>query len=137
MRSHVRVVVDGRSVQVAPGSMLLEAVARVSPRFSTLCAQPISCLRECSGLCVVDVEGDPKLRRACSHQVDQPMSCETYTRSLRRERRRILAALICKRQRRCPRCRSRPTCALLALAREYDVLPSRPEIANRKTKDSN
>jgi len=137
MRSHIRVVVDGRSVKAAPGSMLLDAVERVSREFSTLCTQPLSCLNKCSGLCVVDVVGDPKLRRACSHPIDKPLSCETYTRSLRRERRRILTALISKRQRRCPRCKSRRTCALLALAREYDVLPTGPEISNRKTKGSN
>jgi NADP-reducing hydrogenase subunit HndD len=137
MKDSIRVVVDGRSVRVAPGSMLLAAVGRVSRKFSALCTQPIPCLNECSGLCVVEVEGDPKLRRACSHQVDQPLSCETYTRSLRRERRRILAALISKRQRRCPRCKSRRTCALLALAREYDVLPTVPQIAKRRTKGAN
>ncbi len=117
--------------------MLLSAVGRVSRKFLALCTQPISCLNQCSGLCVVDVQGDPKLRRACCHQVDQPLSCETYTRGLRRERRRILTALLSERKRRCQRCKTRGTCALLALAREYDVLPSDPVTANRKTKEAN
>jgi len=137
MKNSIRVVVDGRSVRVAPGSMLLSAVGRVGRNFLALCTQPISCLNQCSGLCVVDVQGDPKLRRACCHQVDKPLSCETYTRSLRRERRRILTALLSERKRRCRRCKSRGTCPLLALAREYDVLPAGTEIANSKTKGSN
>jgi predicted molibdopterin-dependent oxidoreductase YjgC len=121
MTKEVRIVIDGRVLQVTAGSTLLQAARRASQELSALCTGRLPCLKECCGLCVVEVEGEIELKRACSQIVERPMSCETYGRRIRRERRRILSALLSKHRRKCPRCANRRKCALLSLARDYDV----------------
>ena len=121
MGKGIRVVIDGRGVRVAAGSTLLQAIGRLSRRFSALCTCHAPCLADCCGLCVVEVEGELELKRACSYIVDWPLSCQTYTRRIRRERRRLLSALLSSQHRRCPECGSRRSCALASLARDYDV----------------
>jgi predicted molibdopterin-dependent oxidoreductase YjgC len=136
MSQDVHVVIDGRSVQVAAGSNLLRTAEQVTREFPSGCKSQIPCLKGCCGLCVVEVEGEVELKRACSQIVERPMSCETYTRRIRRERRRILSALLSKHRRRCPTCASRRKCALLSLAREYDVTCDDPGIGKRETRGS-
>ena len=131
MRNGIRVVVDGRCVRVAAGATLLQAAERITRELSALCGNEMPCLRDCCGFCVVEVEGEVELKRACSQIVERPMICQTYTRRIRRERRRILSALLSRRHRRCPRCRKRRTCALLSLARDYDVRCGGSKTENR------
>lgn len=123
MTETIRVVVDGRSIRVTAGTTLFEATKKVTHELSSLCSSKIPCLETCSGLCVVEVDGEVELKHACSYIVDWPLTCQTYTRRTRRERRRLLSALLSSRQRRCPKCASRGTCALRSLARDHDVLP--------------
>jgi predicted molibdopterin-dependent oxidoreductase YjgC len=134
MTNAIRVVVDGRVLRVTAGSTLLRVARRLSERISPLCIGKLPCLEDCCGLCVVEVEGEVELKRACSQIVERPMSCETYTRRIRRERRRILSALLSKHRRRCPKCASRRKCALLSLAREYDVTSDDSGIGKRETR---
>jgi predicted molibdopterin-dependent oxidoreductase YjgC len=121
MTNSISIVVDGRTVHVADGSTLLQAAAHVSRELSTLCACRIPCLEACCGLCVVEVEGEFALKRACSYLIDRPLSCQTYTRSVRRERRRVLSTLLSRHQHKCSTCSKRRACALRSLARSYDV----------------
>ena len=83
---------------------------------------------------MVEVEGEIELKRACSQIVERPMSCETYGRRIRRERRRILSALLSKHRRKCPRCANRRKCVLLSLARHYDVIGNDLGIGTRQTR---
>lgn len=122
MTNRILIVVDGRRVRVTAGSTLLQAAARVSRELSTLCACRIPCLETCPGLCVVEVEGDFGLKRACAQLIDSPLSCQTYTRRIRRERRRVLSTLLSRHQHKCSTCSKRRACALRSLARSYDVL---------------
>jgi formate dehydrogenase major subunit len=123
MTKQVRIVVDGRVLRVSAGSTLLSATRRASKEISALCAGKLPCVKECCGLCVVEVEGEVELKRPCSQIVERPLSCETYTRRVRRERRRILSTMLSRHRRRCPECANRRTCVLLSLARDYDVNP--------------
>jgi predicted molibdopterin-dependent oxidoreductase YjgC len=131
MTNSIPVVVDGHGVRVAAGTTLLEAARKVTDELSSLCSSKIPCLGTCSGLCVVEVDGEVELKRACSHTVDRPMTFETYTRRIRRERRRLLSALLSSQHRRCATCTRRRSCALHSLARDYDVLPRGLERAIR------
>jgi predicted molibdopterin-dependent oxidoreductase YjgC len=121
MTKQVRVVVDGRAFRVSAGSTLLQVTRRASRKVPVFCTGKVPCAKECCGLCVVEVEGELELKRACSHIVERPMSCETYTRRTRRERRRILSALLARHHHECPECSRRRTCDLLSLARDYEV----------------
>lgn len=134
MTRRVRVSIDGRRVVVTAGANLLETAAQVTQELATLCAGRIPCLEECSGLCVVEVEGEAELKRACSHVIERPMRCETYTRRVRRERRRVLTALLSERGRKCPRCEERLHCTLPSLARDYDVNKDHPGVGRRETR---
>jgi predicted molibdopterin-dependent oxidoreductase YjgC len=135
MKAGVLVVVDGRSLRVAAGATLLAAAGKVSREISKLEACQTRCLQGCSGLCVVEVEGEAALVRACARIVERPIRLQTYSRRIRRERRRVLSALLAKSRGRCPTCAERSSCTLRALARDYDVtapVARQPELRTRR-----
>jgi predicted molibdopterin-dependent oxidoreductase YjgC len=132
MVKDISVVVDGRRLRMATGSTLLQAAARTDQRIPTLCSRQIPCLSEPCGICVVELDGEKCLKKACSYAIERGLSFHTYTRSVRRERRRILSALLLERQQRCVACPKLSTCALVAMARTYDLpVPRKTRLSQR------
>ena len=121
MTKDISVLVDGRRFRLAVGSTLLQATARADRRIPTLCARRVPCLGEPCGICVVEVGGEKEFKRACTYSIDRSACFHTYTRSVRRERRRVLSALLLERQRRCVTCPRLSVCELVAMARAYDL----------------
>ena len=64
-----RVTIDGRTVEVEVGTNLIEAALRVGVQVPHYCYHPrLSIVGQCR-MCLVKVEGMPKLQTACSTQV--------------------------------------------------------------------
>jgi hypothetical protein len=89
----VGVRIDGRPVEVAPGSSLLGACRQAGIDVPTLCYLETLTPANACRLCVVEVEGARVLAPACSRPVEPGMVVHTNTERVRAARRMVLEML--------------------------------------------
>ena len=89
----VAVNIDGRDIQVADGSTILDASRKLQIDTPTLCQldtlTPVNVCR----VCVVEVEGSRVLVPACSRKVEAGMKIHTDSERVRHSRRLVLELL--------------------------------------------
>ena len=73
----VTLTINGQTVQVPAGTTILEAAEKAGIKIPTLCyLKDINKIAACR-MCVVEVEGNPKLQRACSIEAADGMVIHT------------------------------------------------------------
>ncbi|MGC1800841.1 MAG: 2Fe-2S iron-sulfur cluster-binding protein, partial [Solirubrobacterales bacterium] len=80
IRNHVSLVVDGREVTAPEGTMLVDAAKQGDVEIPVFCYEPklgdpVGACR----MCLVEIEGMPKLQTACSTPVRDGMVVYTQT----------------------------------------------------------
>lgn len=102
-----RLNIDGREVLGLPGQTILE-VARENDIFiPTLCYDERTNIYGACGLCVVEVEGNPKLVKACATEIAPNMVVRTSTERVKESRKTNLELLLSNHVGDC-----RPPCVL-------------------------
>ncbi|HEX7489937.1 MAG TPA: bidirectional hydrogenase complex protein HoxU [Anaeromyxobacteraceae bacterium] len=111
----VTFTLDGQLVSARGGETLLEACRDNGVKLPTLChLDGLSDVGACR-LCMVEVEGAPKLAAACVAQVAEGISIRTDTERLRRYRRQIVELLFAERNHVCAVCVANGHCDLQQL----------------------
>lgn len=86
--------IDGRSVAVPPGSTILDAARTIALDVPTLCWYPkLPTVGSCR-ICLVAVEGSPKLLPACATRAEDGMVVHTATEAVVASRRSVLGMLL-------------------------------------------
>jgi predicted molibdopterin-dependent oxidoreductase YjgC len=93
MAAGVSVSVDGRELEVAPGSTLREACREAGVEIPTLCFNPNFSPANACRLCVVEVVDARTLVPACSRAVEPGMRILTGSQRVRLSRRLVLELL--------------------------------------------
>ena len=98
----VTVSIDGRDVEMAPGSWVWDACERAGIYVPVYCAhkkmEPVAVCR----MCLIEVEGMPKLQPACSTRVAAGMVVRTATEQVRKFREGNLEFLLVNHPLRLP-----------------------------------
>ena len=89
----VTVSIDGRELEVAPGSTLREACRAAEVEIPTLCFNPNFSPANACRLCVVELEGSRTLVASCSRAAEQGMRVLTGSERVRHSRRMVLEFL--------------------------------------------
>src|SRR5437588_4383245 len=89
----IALTVDGREVEVAPGTSLRNACARAGVEVPTLCFNEGFAPANACRLCVVELEGARTLVPACSRAVEPGMRIHTSSERVRLSRRLVLEFL--------------------------------------------
>lgn len=90
----IRININGREVQAKSGMTIVEAAAAYNIDIPTLCHdERLDAYGSC-GLCVVEVQGVPKLLRACSTKVESGMVIKTKTERVKKSRKLALELLL-------------------------------------------
>jgi len=77
--SQVNVTIDGIKVSIDEGATILDAAKKAGIKIPTLCHLPeIQSIGACR-MCLVEVEGSPKLQTACMCPVSEGMVVKTNT----------------------------------------------------------
>lgn len=122
--TNLRVVtlsIDGVDVSAREDETILEVARENNIRIPTLCyLEGLSIWGACR-LCLVEVEGAPRLLSACSTRVAEGMRINTVSDRLKRYRRVILELLFAERNHICSVCVSNGHCELQSLAQECGV----------------
>jgi NADH dehydrogenase/NADH:ubiquinone oxidoreductase subunit G len=93
MTDELTVTIDGRSVQVAPGTTILKAAESLGEDIPVICYHDHTTANGLCRMCVVEVEGSRVLAPACVAQVSDGMQVKTRGQRVERSRRTILELL--------------------------------------------
>ena len=114
----VKINIDGKESSVKQGSSILEAALENHIRIPTLCHHPA--LSDWGGcrMCVVEVDGAPRLVASCVTPVRDGMTIVTSNDKIIQSRRTILEFLFAERNHNCMFCPRSGDCELQELAYE-------------------
>jgi iron-only hydrogenase group A len=145
----ITLIIDGKELQVLPGTTVLEAAETAGIHIPTLCHHDDLCAEAlysqtdakgdrvvagqkyaASGmlptpsscrLCLVEVEGLKTLQASCALPVYTPMTVRTSSTQIRHARRDILELMMSEHYGDCFACLRNGTCELQKLCAEYGV----------------
>lgn len=121
----VTLTVDGRTVQVPVGTLLVEAAKKVGIDIPVFCyhpkMEPVAACR----MCLVEIERMPRLQAACNTRVGEGMVVKTNTPAVVEARRGVLEMLLTNHPLDCPVCDKGGECPLQNTTFHYGPATSR------------
>ena len=118
---NVNLRIDGQEVVVPEGSTILDAARQNGIHIPTLCDHPDLPPHGGCRLCVVEVDGSPKLVASCVMPVRQGMEVVTSNDLIIEARRTILTFLFSEKPHYCMFCAQSGDCELQQLAYDYQL----------------
>ena len=117
----VTLEIDGQEVEAEEGTTILEAAKSLDIDIPTLCyLKDINEEGSCR-VCLVEVEGDPKLRPSCISEIEEGMVVKTSTPRVIKARKQMIELLLSDHPFSCLTCIANQNCELQTLAKRYDV----------------
>ena len=113
--------INGMPVQVAEGTTILEAARKVEVKIPALCYNDDLEPWAACGICVVKLEGSPKLVRACTTPIAEGMSVITNDPDLVQTRKTVIELILSTHPDDCLACPRNQECELQRLAAEFGV----------------
>ncbi|HEX3690572.1 MAG TPA: NADH-quinone oxidoreductase subunit NuoG [Solirubrobacteraceae bacterium] len=112
-RKTIQLTIDGREVQATEGAMLVDAAKQGDVEIPYFCyepklGEPVGACR----MCLVEVEGIPKLQTSCSTPVKDGMVVHTQTERVRHAQNAIVEFLLVNHPLDCPVCDKGGECPL-------------------------
>lgn len=112
MTSKIKLSIDGKEVHCDAGKTLLEVCREQKVDLPTLCYfEGLSTVGACR-LCVVQIEGSPKLLPACTTPASEGQKVTTVTEKLTKYRRMIVELFFAERNHVCAVCVANNHCEL-------------------------
>lgn len=90
----IRLTIDGKLIEAQEGATILNTASQNGIKIPNLCYDGRVELYGACGLCTVEVEGNPKLLRACSTKVAEGMVVHTQTERIKKSRKVALELLL-------------------------------------------
>lgn len=128
--SMIELKIDGIPVTVEQGTSILEAAKQVGVKIPTLCYHHDLDAWAACGICVVKVEGSPKMLRACATAVGPGMNVITHDAEIVEVRRTVLELTLSTHPNDCLQCGRSGNCELQKLAADFGVrdIPYEPRV---------
>jgi NADH dehydrogenase/NADH:ubiquinone oxidoreductase subunit G len=120
-KAEVKLSIDGKEVIVAEGTTILEAARQHGIHIPTLCHHPALSNWGGCRLCLVEVDGNPRLAASCVMPVRGGMAVVTSNEKITVARRTILEFLFAERNHLCMFCARSGDCELQDLAYELHL----------------
>ena len=110
--NQVHVTIDGKQLDVAQGTKIIDACNLVGIHIPSLCyLKDISSYGSC-GVCVVEVEGAKRLVRSCMQSVQNNMVIHTHTQRVLAARKTNVELLLANHEMTCTTCERNLNCEL-------------------------
>jgi NADH-quinone oxidoreductase subunit G len=131
IRNAVTLVVDGREVTAPEGTMLVDAAKQGDVEIPVFCyepklGEPVGACR----MCLVEIEGLPKLQTACSTPVRDGMVVHTKTDPVKQAQNAVVEFLLVNHPLDCPVCDKGGECPLQDIAMGWG--PGRSRVTDPK-----
>ena len=122
---------DGKAIEVAKGTTLLEAAQLLGVYIPRYCYHPKLTVSGNCRMCMVEVEKAPKLVTACSTEAAEGMVVRTDTEKVKAARRDVLEFLLINHPLDCPICDQAGECGLQDYYMEYSLKKSRFALSDK------
>jgi NADH-quinone oxidoreductase subunit G len=108
----VHIILDGKPLEAEPGLTILRAAAQAGVDIPHMCYHPAFAPEGSCRLCLVEIEGLPKLELACATVVREGMKVSTLSQRVAEARRSVLEFLLAEHPLDCPICDKAGDCKL-------------------------
>src|SRR5438067_10338486 len=125
MAEPVKLTIDGRPVQAAPGTLVIEAAKAAGIEVPSFCYYEGLTLDAACRMCLVEVEKMPKQMTACTLPVSEGMVVRTETKAIADARKYMLEFLLTNHPLDCPVCDKGGECELQDMVFRYGAGESR------------
>jgi NADH-quinone oxidoreductase subunit G len=115
----VKITIDGKPLEVKDGLTVLKAAGLAGISIPQLCYHPAFAPEGSCRICLVEIEGLPKLELACSTVVREGMKVSTANEKIVEARRGVLEFLLAEHPLDCPICDKAGECKLQDYYEEY------------------
>ncbi len=119
--SMIELEINGIPVTVPQGTTILNAAKTVGVEIPKLCYHSDLDAWAACGICVVQVEGSPKMLRACATAVGPGMKVLTHTPDVVEVRRTVLELILSTHPNDCLQCGRSGNCELQDLASDFGI----------------
>src|SRR5579864_867642 len=117
----VKLTIDGREVQAAPGTLVIDAAKQAGIEIPAFCYYEGLTLQAACRMCLVEIEKTPKLQAACTIPVAEGMVVRTETGQVHTARKYMLEYLLTNHPLDCPVCDKGGECELQEMTFRYGV----------------
>jgi NADH-quinone oxidoreductase subunit G len=121
----VKFTIDGRSVTVPAGTLLIEAAKSAGIEIPSYCYYPNLTLQGACRMCLVAIERMPKLQTACTTAVSNGMVVHTESEEVKNARKAMLEFLLTNHPLDCPVCDKGGECELQDAVFRYGAAETR------------
>ena len=117
----INVKINGKSIQVPEGTTILAAAKMANVKIPSLCYNSDLPAWSSCGICVVRMEGTPRMVRACCTKVTEGMGVITHDPEIVKARRTVLELILSNHPDECLTCTRNTNCELQSLAAEFGL----------------
>jgi NADH-quinone oxidoreductase subunit G len=121
----VKLTIDGKPVQAAPGTLVIDAAKTAGIEIPAFCYYEGLTLQAACRMCLVEVEKMPKMMTACTLPVAEGMVVRTETAAVAQARKYTLEFLLTNHPLDCPVCDKGGECELQDMVFRYGAGESR------------
>ncbi|HTA41576.1 MAG TPA: NADH-quinone oxidoreductase subunit NuoG [Bryobacteraceae bacterium] len=125
MADPVKFTIDGRELEAAPGTLVIEAAKRAGIEIPSFCYYEGYALQAACRMCLVEVEKMPKLQVACTLPVGNGMVVHSDSPQVQQARKYTLEYLLSNHPLDCPVCDKGGECELQDMVFRYGAGESR------------
>ena len=118
----ITVYIDDKKIEANPGVTILQAANMEGINIPTLCHREDLITKGNCRVCIVEIEGAPRLEPACSTYIADGMKINTKSEKVLAARRSIIELLLSNHNRNCPGCEKNKACELQKIADEMNIL---------------
>jgi len=134
----VKIFIDDKPVEVKEGMTVFAAAEQAGIPIPHLCYHPAFIAEGSCRMCLVEIEGMPKLELACSTQVREDMKIWTQSEKVIEARKGVLEFLLAEHPLDCPICDKAGECKLQDYYEEYGLFDSQfKELKEKREKKVN
>ncbi len=121
----VNFTVNGRALQAAAGTLLIDACKQAQIEIPSFCYLPNFSLQAACRMCLVEIEKMPKLQTACTVVVSEGMVVKTDSETVHRARKSAIEFILTNHPLDCPVCDAGGECELQDMTFKYGAEKSR------------
>src|SRR5580693_3363720 len=122
-----QITVDGRRIDAKPGQMVLQAATEAVIHLPQYCYHPVLSIPANCRICLVEVEGIPKLVPSCQTQVRDGMVVHSKSTKAIANQKQVMEYLLINHPLDCPVCDQAGECFLQDYSYQYGRSQSRFE----------
>jgi len=117
----VEVKINGQSVQADAAGSILDAAKLAGTKIPILCAHPDLTAWGACGICIVKIEGNPRLVRACTTKVVPGQNYITHDPEIQKIRKTVIELILSNHPQECLTCARNQACELQKLATDFCI----------------